>query len=418
MQLRPGVRISWASRTRFDARAYEQTLDALRLSKRDDLIDALARNKKLLPRLHQLHQQETITRIRLQDLLAPAGGHSIGEIAKEFFQYMLTPGSRSRYRTAFAASTAALYQTHINRFIDWLEDGAGTPMESITSHTLSAFHRYRVDHDKISPVGADRSASAVQALFSWATDGTRRSGGALTSVRPLSHRKTPNNEVEARALTPDELTRIRQHIPDEVWPIFEVTVNLGLRISECLFLRTTDILLTEQIVRVLPHNDRYLKTPSSKRDIPFHHSLAPVLKKALLNAKGEYLWGKNWRHVGTGGKSGNSRAGYYRLARVWSRASKAAGISCSIHDLRHTYGSRLADSGVAPREIAALMGHKSVSTTERYWKTKEDLDRKKEAVMRLGASVTAPTLPPNQVPSEYDSPEMPRLEQIYSKKRI
>jgi integrase len=394
VQLRPGVRLSWAMRTKTEAKAFEQTLDSLRLSKRDDLIDALARTPNLLFRLHKLAQQEAVVRIRLQDLLTPTGGHAIGEIAKEFSTYLGTPGARSRFRKPFAPSTAAAYRRHIERFMGWLEDGERTPMESITSATLSAFHAYRINREKISPIGADRSVTALQALFSWASDSSRRAGGAVPNVQPLSHTKSPKLKEEARALTSAELTAIRTHVPADVWPIFEVTLNLGLRIGECQYLRVHDVMLTERIVRIRPYPDRPLKTTHSERDVPFHESLLPVLKAALANAKGEHLWPKRWREVGSGGKSGVSRAGYHRLSKVWGKAAKAAGVAASIHTLRHTYGSRLADSGVAPRDIASLMGHQSVATTERYWKTKDEMGRKRDAVEKLGLALSAPTVPP------------------------
>ena len=38
----------------------------------------------------------------------------------------------------------------------------------------------------------------------------------------------------------------------------------------------------------------------------------------------------------------------------------------TFHDLRHTFGTRLADAGVDIVKIAELMGHQSILTTRRY----------------------------------------------------
>lgn len=389
-QLRSGVRLSWAFGTQAEARPYEETLRRLRMSLRDDLIDALARDKSLLPRLHRLSEREPMSQIRLQDLLSPSGGHSIGVIAHEFFQYMRTSGSRSRFRRPFAPSTAEAYRRHIEFFFEWLQDGDRTPMESITSAVLSSYHQYRVNDDGVTPIGADRSISAIQALFSWASDEKRRTGGAVPNVEPLSHQKSPKLKEEARALNPNELVKIRGNVPPEVWPIFEVTLQLGLRISECLFLRVSDIDLEEQLVRIRPHPDRPLKTIHAEREVPFSEALRPILATQMAKAKGEHLWPKEWRTARKGGSAGLSRAGYHRLAKVWAKAAKAAGVTATIHDLRHTFGSRLADESVAPRDIAALLGHQSVVTTERYWKTKDVLSRKRDAVRRLGSILLPP----------------------------
>jgi integrase len=53
--------------------------------------------------------------------------------------------------------------------------------------------------------------------------------------------------------------------------------------------------------------------------------------------------------------------------RGFDPAAADAGIEgASFHDLRHYFGSRLADRGLTARQIADAMGHKRTSTTKRY----------------------------------------------------
>ena len=51
------------------------------------------------------------------------------------------------------------------------------------------------------------------------------------------------------------------------------------------------------------------------------------------------------------------------------------------HSLRHTYGSRLGDTGATVVVIKENMGHKNLETTQRYLKTSKDSRR--AAVERL-----------------------------------
>src|SRR5687768_18472890 len=53
--------------------------------------------------------------------------------------------------------------------------------------------------------------------------------------------------------------------------------------------------------------------------------------------------------------------------KSFSAACREAGITnFTFHDLRHTFGTRLADAGVDVVKIKELMGHASIVTTMRY----------------------------------------------------
>jgi integrase len=393
--LRPGLRLSWAFDRSDDARDYEATLRAVRKAKRNDLIDFLAASPERLPVLHAALRTSGVASVRVEDLAPPPEVLTIGALSKEFFVYMAQPGSRSRFKRAFAKTTAAAYRAHIERFITWLDDGNATAAASITEGTLAAYHRHRVNTDGLSPVGADRATTPVQALFSWACDSQRRDAGAVPGLRPLRFSKSGKSVAEAKALTPNELNAVRQQLDPDHWMIFETTLALGLRITECLFLRVSDIDLAAKVAHIQPHPDRPLKTRASNREVPIPSFAMPTMRRAIAQASGEHLWPEHWRAKGPSDSADAWRAGYHRLAKKWAQACKDAGVSATIHSLRHTYGSRLADAGVAPRDIALLMGHESVSTTERYWGRKDLRERKALAVKQVSDLLrVAPTVPP------------------------
>jgi integrase len=76
------------------------------------------------------------------------------------------------------------------------------------------------------------------------------------------------------------------------------------------------------------------------------------------------------------------------MAFVWWPALAKAGLvdpQPTPHDLRHTYGSWLGEAGVPPKQIAALMGHKTLRSVERY--IHETEARFEQARAALGAAV-------------------------------
>src|SRR5262249_42886020 len=53
--------------------------------------------------------------------------------------------------------------------------------------------------------------------------------------------------------------------------------------------------------------------------------------------------------------------------KSWETARVRAGVpDCRLHDLRHTYASRLVSGGVPIIHVARLLGHKSIAMTMRY----------------------------------------------------
>jgi integrase len=55
------------------------------------------------------------------------------------------------------------------------------------------------------------------------------------------------------------------------------------------------------------------------------------------------------------------------ITSSWENIRKAAGLEhYRFHDLRHFFGSKLANMGTAPLIVKKLLGHRNLSTTERY----------------------------------------------------
>lgn len=65
---------------------------------------------------------------------------------------------------------------------------------------------------------------------------------------------------------------------------------------------------------------------------------------------------------------GTGRMSRFAVARVLDYRAKQAGIRCHVHPhmMRHTFASHMLDAGADLRSIQILMGHESISTTERY----------------------------------------------------
>jgi integrase len=104
----------------------------------------------------------------------------------------------------------------------------------------------------------------------------------------------------------------------------------------------------------------HVTNTKSGRDkfVPMNVMVRSELRKAAesSSADSEYLFANP-----TSGKP------YVDIKKGFRSACDDAKIrDLRFHDLRHTFGTRLADSGASPRTIRDLMGHSQMATSPRY----------------------------------------------------
>jgi integrase len=161
-----------------------------------------------------------------------------------------------------------------------------------------------------------------------------------------------NNKRE-RQLEEDEEARLRAAVRPEDWRILELLVHTGLRRGELLGLQRNEVHLKRKTCRI----------PDTKggkaRMVPLNSRAVELLREQLESHASEWVFPSK-----TGDSPMNGDNFYHR---VWRPSLKQAGIkNLRIHDLRHTFCSRLVGLGVGLRAVQLLAGHKSFATTERY----------------------------------------------------
>ncbi len=65
-----------------------------------------------------------------------------------------------------------------------------------------------------------------------------------------------------------------------------------------------------------------------------------------------------------GGRGGPLR--YQSIHERWARYCAAAGVACTIHQLRHAHATELVNEGVGLETIRRRLGHRHLQTTLRY----------------------------------------------------
>jgi integrase/recombinase XerC len=144
--------------------------------------------------------------------------------------------------------------------------------------------------------------------------------------------------------------------------LLEVLYGAGLRVSEACGLSLADVDLQGRVLRVLGKGKK-------ERLCPLHPGAADVLGR-WLSRRGELL-AKRRRGQDREAVFLNARGGRLTprsVARHLDAYARAAGLQqhVSPHALRHSYATHLLAGGADVRSIQELLGHASLSTTQRY----------------------------------------------------
>lgn len=223
----------------------------------------------------------------------------------------------------------------------------------------SALHSW-LQSLKLAPVSKGHLRSLMHKLFDLA---------ALWEYLPLERRNpieivkvkgVTKRQKETAVLSPDQFRDVVSRLPAHVNMISITMGCLGLRVSEALGLKWSDIDWQRKTVAIQRSAYRgdidETKTASSKANLP----LAPALAELLLawKAQSEFDWVFANPLTGMPYMSPS-------LQQRWIRpAGEAIGIQgLGFHSLRHSYRSWLDSVGVAPGITKDLMRHSAISTT-------------------------------------------------------
>ena len=167
-------------------------------------------------------------------------------------------------------------------------------------------------------------------------------------------------------LNDDEVTLIQQTFDrsspegERNYTIVEVLYGCGLRVSELVNLKLSNIYANEQYLQVIGKGDKERWVPINERALElmlsYVHNVrshVPVKpgedKYVFLNRRGHHL----------------TRQMVFIMLRD---AVKAAGIGKTVspHSLRHSFATELVENGADLRAVQEMLGHESISTTEIY----------------------------------------------------
>lgn len=234
--------------------------------------------------------------------------------------------------------SAATAEVHLKRIVTHL--GNERPYCEVTTADVAAFR------DTLDAEGSLSVATINRALEVWRRMHHHARDIREYPVKPIKFNALMRQEPAGRTrhLSPEELAKILEQLPESAQEIVLFGVSTGARKAQVLGLEWDRVDLAHKTATI------FLK---SRRQYVRHLvDLNPTAMKVIQ---------RRVRH-GTEGLVFDTR----NFRKLWEAALKRAGIEdFRFHDLRHTFAS-LAARRTSLAVVQKLLGHSSITTTNRY----------------------------------------------------
>lgn len=229
-------------------------------------------------------------------------------------------------------------------------------------------------YGKIKKVSVGRKLAAVRSFFRFLV----REG--IVPTNPAQGIRAPKKEkLLPKAMTVDEMDRFfsrndRMQARDAA--IFELLYSSGLRVGELTSLKAPDVDLENGWVRVIGKGNKERYVPVGRKAVDALREYLPV--RCLIEANRGPGRSNGALFLNAQGGPLSSRS----VRRILKAYLNEAEIprDASPHTFRHSFATHLLHGGADLRSIQEMLGHASLSTTQRY--TRMDLGRLMEVYDR------------------------------------
>ena len=260
-----------------------------------------------------------------------------------------------------ARNTLLAYRRDLELLATWL-DQQHKVLQAATEVDLQAF--FAQQHATTKATTANRRLTVFKRYFRWAlrehrvaADPTLKLEAAKQAVRVP--KTLTEAQVEALLAAPD--TSQALGVRDRT--MLELMYASGLRVSELVTLKISNLNLNDNVLRVLGKG-------SKERLIPFGEFACQWLRNYLAHARSELLTGRQTDDLfvtvrGSSTGSAMSRVMFWMLVKKYALAS---GIRAPLspHTLRHAFATHLLNHGADLRSVQMLLGHADIATTTIY----------------------------------------------------
>ncbi|CAM4299285.1 site-specific tyrosine recombinase XerD [Gillisia limnaea] len=272
---------------------------------------------------------------------------------KDFKNYLLI-------ERGLSGNSVSNYCLDISKLINYLE--TNSIVVSPTKISVETLQQFIYEVAKIlNARSQSRIISGLKSFFNYMVfEGYRESNPMELIETPKIGRKLPDtlSTVEIDELI--DTIDLNKKEGERNKAILETLYGCGLRVSELINLKISDLFFKEGFIKVTGKGDK-------QRFVPIGDITQTLISQYLENSRGEVPFKKNASDVLFLNRRGNmlTRAMIFTIVK---NLSKAANFQKNIspHTFRHSFATHLLENGADLRAIQQMLGHESITTTEIY----------------------------------------------------
>lgn len=289
-------------------------------------------------------------------------GKGLDSAIEQFSRFLLSERNASRETVrAYLREVSELRQFLSGTGKDFSTHGGSRLWASVSVADLRRFLAARYPGRKGSTMA--RKVAALRTFFSFLVTVGEIPGNPAAGVT------SPRRTVRLPEFLPvDEMMDLLRSLPAEGEAgkrdaaILELLYSSGLRVGELVSLRRMDVTLEEGTVRVRGKGRKVRVVPAGEKALQALSAYLAERRATGKRGEADDWEGALFRNLRGGALSARS------VARILDRALERAGIGrhLSPHGVRHSFATHLLESGADLRAIQEMLGHASLSTTQRY----------------------------------------------------
>jgi integrase/recombinase XerD len=279
--------------------------------------------------------------------------NELNQFVQEYLAYL-------KLEKNLSEQSVASYYSDLKKFLIFVEEEKHSDLNTITAKLISKYFEIMRDLGLSSSTSA-RYLSSVKGFFKYlnSQDYIEKDPAEILSAR-ITERKLPTvlsfAEIDKLLQTPN----VEEKLGLRDKAILELFYSCGLRVSELINLKISDLYFNDEVIRVLGKGSKQRIVPIGSIAVYWvteylqkvRFSLEKKMKSEniiFLNVRGTKL----------------SRMGIWKIVNKYAQEAEIS-REFHPHTFRHSFATHLLEGGADLRAVQEMLGHADISTTQIY----------------------------------------------------